>query len=331
VNQNRTDWRTELARARSFARRLETPSHRPPVPPPGLPPGRIVDVPGRGEVFVREQIGRPEGPPILLLHGWTASADINWFRVYDDVAGLGRLVAVDHRGHGRGLRTAERFTLEDAADDAAAVLRALDTGPAIVVGYSMGGPISLLLWQRHPELVAGLVLEATALEWRATRRERLLWKLMAMLEFVFRSGRNRGIIERALRDAVEHCPDVEGLLPWLRGELRRGDPEALADAGRALGDYDARSFAGLIDVPASVVVTTKDRLVRPRKQRQLAHAIPRARTFELAGDHDASLVLPGPFRRVTADAIASVIQRLPEGRQRAGFDVSSTRVAGWGV
>ncbi|HZB70791.1 MAG TPA: alpha/beta fold hydrolase, partial [Acidimicrobiales bacterium] len=184
-------WREEGRRLRSFARRVERREAEPPLPPP-LPPGRVVAVPGRGEVFLREQPGPPGAPPILLLHGWTASADLNWWRLYDRVADLGPLLAPDHRGHGRGIRSEEPFTLESAADDAAALLRHLGAGPAVVCGYSMGGPISVLLWQRHPDLVKGLVLEATALEWRASPRERIVWKTMGLVEYVLRLGPSKG-------------------------------------------------------------------------------------------------------------------------------------------
>ena len=254
--------------------------------------------------------GDDGAPTILLLHGWTASADLNWFRVYASLTELGNVIAVDHRGHGRGLRSEERFSLEAAADDAAALIEHLGVGPVIVVGYSMGGPISMLLWKRHPAAAAGLVLEATALEWRASLWERTIWKLMGAVEFALRMPAPKGIVERALRDAFEQSPDLEPYTGWLKGELRRGDPQALADAGRALGNYDARPFARDVDVPAAVVVTTKDRLVRPRKQRELARAIPGATTFELAGDHDASLVNGDAFARVTVEAVRDVASRV---------------------
>ena len=304
---------------------------QPPIPPPDLPPGRVVELAGRGEVFVRERLG-PGRPTILLLHGWTASADLNWFQAYDAVAAHGHLLAIDHRGHGRGIRSTERFSLEAAADDAAALLRTLDTGPAVVVGYSMGGPISMLLWDRHPDLVRGLVFEATALEWRATRRERAVWKLMAAVEYLLRLGRPKGLLERALGQAVASAPELEPLVGWLRAELRRGDPEALADAGRALGAYDARGIAPRVDVPSAVVVTTRDRLVRPKKQRRLAGALPGATTFELDGDHDVCLVRGAAFATTTARAIADVLAR-SSGPQAVAdrFTESSTRTAGWGV
>lgn len=299
------DWREEGRRLRRFAKRLPQQAPEPPLPPP-LPPGRVVAVEGRGEVFVREAEGPPGAPTILLLHGWTASADLNWWRAYDAVAGLGHLVAIDHRGHGRGIRSEEPFTLEAAADDAAALLEQEGLAPAVVCGYSMGGPISMLLWRRHPSLVKALVLEATALEWRASMRERVVWKTMAVLEYLLRLGPQRGLVERVLRDAIETAPDLAPYRGWLKGELRRGDPAEIADAGRALGEYDARPFAAHVDVPTAVVVTTRDRLVRPRKQRALVGAIPGARMLELAGDHDASLVHPDAFVAVTVEALRAV-------------------------
>jgi 3-oxoadipate enol-lactonase len=190
----------------------------------------------------------------------------------------------------------------------------------------MGGPISLLTTRRHPDVVRGLVLEATALEWRASARERLLWRTMALVEWVLRIGRPKGLVERALRDAAEQSPDLQPLLGWLRGELRRGDPEALADAGRALGNYDFRPFAASIDVPAAVVVTTKDRLVRPRKQLALARSIARSRTYEIAGDHDAALVLGEAFASATEDAVRWVLAETSQASESA--EAALRRTAG---
>ena len=308
--ERRTTLVHEARRLRRLARRLEGRDLEPPIPPP-LPPGRVVDVPGRGEMFVREEPGEPDGPTILLLHGWTASADLNWFPMYKSVAALGHLVAVDHRGHGRGLRGEERFSLEAAADDAAALLRHLGLGPAVVVGYSMGGPISMLLWHRHRALVRGLVLEATALEWRASLYERLLWRFMGLVELSLRFGTPKGLIDRLLRDAIDECPDLRPLRGWLKGELRRGDPADLAEAGRALGNFDARPFAGSIDVPTAVVVTTRDRLVWPKKQRALAAAVPHAHSIDVRADHDAPLLRADELRAATEAAIRHVLSSVP--------------------
>jgi len=156
------------------------------VLPANLPPAHIEALPERGEVFYRYHERQEPGPTLLLLHGWTASADLQWFTAYDTLAEQYSFVAIDHRGHGRGLRSDEPFTLEAAADDAAALVRRLGIGPVVTVGYSMGGPISLLLADRHPDLVQGLVLEATSQEWQDTLRERLTWRGLVLMEIVLR-------------------------------------------------------------------------------------------------------------------------------------------------
>lgn len=61
------------------------------------------------------------------------SADLNWWPAYGALRDVGRVIAVDHRGHGRGMRSEEAFTLEAAADDAAGVLRALGVRSAVDV------------------------------------------------------------------------------------------------------------------------------------------------------------------------------------------------------
>ena len=71
----------------------------------------------RGELFVRDTGG--SGPVVLLVHGWMFASDLNWLRVYAPLARAGyRVLAADLRGHGRGLRSSEDFTLQDCADDA---------------------------------------------------------------------------------------------------------------------------------------------------------------------------------------------------------------------
>ena len=90
---------------------------------------------------------------VLLLHGWTANADLNYFTCYRPLGEHFRVVAIDHRGHGRGIRKRKAFRLEDCADDAAALCDLLGIDRVIPIGYSMGGTIAQLMWRRHPQLV----------------------------------------------------------------------------------------------------------------------------------------------------------------------------------
>ena len=302
------DLRADASRVRSYARRLHDLRAEVPVPPP-LPEGRIVDIPGRGETLVREMAGPPGAPTILLLHGWTLSADLNWFTFYDAIGRHGRVLAMDIRGHGRGIRSEQRFSLDGAADDAAALLSHLDAGPAVVVGYSMGGSVALLMWRHHPETVSGLVLQSTALQWRSSLRDRLLWSSMSVVEYALRLGVPRGLTERYLRQAIEDSPGLGRYRGWVKGEMRRPDPTDIAAAGRALSAFDARSFAGEIDVPTAVVVSCRDRLVSPQRQLELAGAIPGAVAMELDIGHDGWLVRPAELAAAIDTALASVIGR----------------------
>jgi pimeloyl-ACP methyl ester carboxylesterase len=293
--------RQEARRVGRFARPLRRSAALAPVPP-WLPPGQVINLPGRGEVFVRDSGGTAADPAVLLLHGWTASADLNFFPVYAELAKSYRVIALDLRGHGRGMRSTEPFSLEDCADDAAALLDQLGAEHVIAVGYSMGGPVGLLLARRHPGTVGALVMQATALEWRRTARERMIWRLLSVLELSLRLGSGAGFVERALRQAIEEAPELDVYRPWLAAEFRRGLARELADAGRALSRYEAQPWAGQLGLPAAMLITTRDRLVRPSKQRELAEVL-HARVIEIDADHDLPLVKGDEYARLTKLAV----------------------------
>ena len=244
-----------------------------PEPPFDMPPARTVRVPGRGEFFLRDT-GR-DGPVVMLLHGWMASGDLNWCGAYGDLFRAGyRVLAIDHRGHGRGLRPLERFRLADCADDAAAVLRQLDLAPALVVGYSMGGAIGQLLARDHPDVVSGLVLSGTAQHWQDPQTRRV-WRAMALLGMTLalapRASWRWGFKRVGLPNNQQTA--------WLHSEMMRHSASDLAEAGRELGRFDSRPWLGSVDVPVAVVITTRDDAVPVPKQRELA-AASSARVFE---------------------------------------------------
>jgi pimeloyl-ACP methyl ester carboxylesterase len=273
---------------------------------PWLPPGRTMVLPGRGEMFYRHhQHPDPSAPTLLLLHGWTASADLQFFTAYEHLADEFSFIAVDHRGHGRGLRSPVDFELHDAADDAALLLRQLGIPQVITVGYSMGGPISLLFARRHPDLVAGMVVEATALEWRAKWFERMQWKTVGLLGSILRSRVYMRWIRHGIRRLLGPNHPMEPYVPWVASEVHRNDVGAIVQAGRSLGRYDATAWARHLGTPAGALITTRDHLVWPRKQRQLAEALD-AYVIEIADDHLASWTSPDEFAKATLRLVQHV-------------------------
>jgi 3-oxoadipate enol-lactonase len=276
------------------------------TPPPWLPDGSIVSVAGRGEFFVRRHVHPdPSAPTVLLLHGWTASSDLQFLGAYRQLAEVCSFAGLDHRGHGRGVRSLTPFTLEDVADDAAAVVRELGLGPVIVIGYSMGGPIAMHVARRHGDLVSGLIVQATALEWSATRRERLTWWLLPIMGAFIRSRTQprllRAASARMLADDAELAPHRD----WLVAETMRSDPRVILEAGKALRHHDARDWAADLRVPAGSLISTRDRLVKPRKQRALAAALG-ADVVEVAMDHLGALEQPDEFAAATVELISRV-------------------------
>ena len=309
--------RTEMRRLRGFIRPLDVNAGAP-IPPP-LPPGHIVSVDGVGELFVRDSGGG--APAVLLLHGWGATADVNFFQVYPALTDAYRVLALDHRGHGRGLRMVADFSLEDCADDAAALLGQLGIERAVVVGYSMGGPIALLLAHRHRAMCTGLVLEATALEFQDGLRERALWRSLNVFEAALRHGSGAGVVQRALRAAVDEEPALDAYRSWVGAEFRRGDIRSIVEAGRALSSYDARPWASSLGLPAASVITTSDRLVAPRKQRSLAAAVG-SKVFELRADHDVPITGGSELGRITRSAVDHVTALAEPAKRRARIRAS---------
>jgi 3-oxoadipate enol-lactonase len=276
---------------------------------PWLPEAKVVQIQGRGEFFVRvHRHHDPNVPVLMLFHGWTATADLQFFTVYRALAEHYSFVAIDHRGHGRGLRTEEPFSLEAAADDAAAVLDELGIDTVFTVGYSMGGPISMWFARRHPQRVEGIVVQATALEWSATWRDRMTWLWLPMLGAILRSWAYPRYLRRAIPKLIPIGHQLEPYLPWILGEMQRGFAHAIVQAGSALRRHDARSWAGELGVPASVLFTSRDRLVKPRKQRQLARALD-ATMYEFRADHFCTMANPDEYAALTARQVAELVAR----------------------
>jgi pimeloyl-ACP methyl ester carboxylesterase len=250
----------------------------PPVPPIEMPPARTIRVPGRGELFLRDSGGG--GPAVMLLHGWMATADLNWCGAYDDLARAGyRVLAIDHRGHGRGMRPVAPFRLADCAGDAAAAVRELGVAPALVVGYSMGGAIAQLMARDFPFAVAGLVLSGTAQHWQDPQTQRAFKALGAlglMLTVAPRWTWTSGFHRVGLPDTPNTA--------WALSEVMRHSARDIAEAGRELARFDSRPWLKPLPTPSAVVLTARDRAVSPAKQRALAAALD-APVFEAPISH----------------------------------------------
>ena len=285
---------------------METvPTQVPTAPIPPLPTGSILELPGRGTVFVRDSGGTSGQPVLLLLHGWLATADLNWGFSYATLAEHFRVVAFDQRGHGQGLKGGGRFAIGTCAHDGDAVLEALGIDQAIAVGYSMGGPIALELARRHPERVSGLVLCATAASFLPNPLARFGARSLSPLTRVPSLIPNSRL-RQASRDRLVRRRATGPWQDWIASELGPSDPAALLAAGAAIAGFEAWRWIGELAMPGAVVVTTRDSLVRPVAQQALARALPDSSVHEVDGDHLVCFDDPERFAPTLIEACWSV-------------------------
>lgn len=245
---------------------------------------REIELPGRGRMRISHSQGPPGAPALLLLHGLAATGRLNWFTAMPALAERFRVLVVDHRGHGGGVRT-HHFRLADCADDAMAVADQLGIERLTAVGYSMGGPIAKLCWSRHPDRVDGLVLCATS---RHFLRPELRGLGSAVMPGAVLTARlaPKLFLNRFIDSMVGGRGNQEAA-EFVRGEMAGTDPATLMQAVRALIRFSSHDWLSKIDVPTAVVVTTRDELVPPSRQYKLAASIPNAKVFEVEGDHFA--------------------------------------------
>lgn len=270
-----------------------------------LPPGRLVHLEERGDVYVVDT-GEPYpgAPAVLLLHAVATTASLCWFTTVDALLSDYRVVLMDQRWHGRGLAS-DRFSLSECADDIDALMTALDIEDAVVVGYSMGGALAQVLARQHPQRISGLVLCSTATTWKGNAGEALFFPLLSALTAL--GARHTSARVRRHADSLPPLTDIDDdVARWAWSEFRSTSVWSLPEVLGELGRFDGRDDISSVSVPAAVVVTTRDRAIPPARQREMAAMIPGAKVFEAPGGH-ASVVLDSErWRPVFLDALAHV-------------------------
>lgn len=288
--------------------------------------GRLVGGGSRPPTWVWEVPGPEGAPALVLLHGWMATAALNWAGSLGYLGARFRVVAPNLRGHGRAGRGSPPFSVEGCADDLAELVTELGLERPVAVGYSMGGAVAQVLARRHGQMLGGIALCATAANFA-----RLLW-LRPAVRAVARLGataartwpegaseflhwriqrHDRALADRAVADRSRtrgpgHEAQPEALLERLESDLA-----AFIEAGAALNAYDSSSWLPSLEVPTAVVVTARDQVVEPWRQRAMASLVPGARSYEVEAGHDAVVAEPGVFLPVLSRACSDLLAGAP--------------------
>lgn len=258
------------------------------VPPTtDLPAPQPIHLPGRGTTAIFD-VGPPGGKPLILLHALSCTSLLTWYPSVSRLAQRYRVIGLDQRWHGAGI-TSNTFSLEDCADDVAALATELGIDEFAVAGYSMGSLVGQLVARRHPERLRGLVLCATTRNIRRKERYRAAFDTSIRLAAYLPT--------RARRSLSTAAPNPE--LPvdhrWLFGEFRKTTVTANIAAINAIARFNSTAWVREIRSPTAVVVMQRDGAIPPRDQRAVARAIPGARQFEVDAGHAGCVFAPERF------------------------------------
>lgn len=284
------------------------------LPPFAVPEGRWLELPRRGRTWLTDIPGpTPDAPTVVLLHAVGCTGLLTWFPVIDALSRRYRVVTFDQRWHGRGI-VSEHFSLHDCADDVAAVITELGLVDPVIAGYSMGSIIAQRVWRQHPEVVGGLVLAATTDHFRNTVPERAFHAGMEVGMGALRALAHSKTLQRGALRTAEVLVDTEATdtQEWALEEWRQTSPWAIAEAVASLGRFHSTPWLSRIDVPTAVVVTTRDHVLSPERQRSLAARIPGATVHEAQIGHAGCVMDSEKFAPPFLQAVASTHARVAD-------------------
>jgi pimeloyl-ACP methyl ester carboxylesterase len=237
----------------------------------------------------------------LLSHGSGMSAR-SWVNQLHGHPATLRMIAVDLPGHGESDPT-PAASVEEYAAVVGDVLAALECGPVVVVGHSLGGSIAIALAAQRPALVRGLVLIASCL--RLPLIDSVGERLVAYLP-----GPLRRLLFFSMARRVLFAPDAaaDAIATAMR-DLRACRPETLAADVRAARAMDLTEPAAGLDVPTLVLAGERDRLTSPALAERLSALIRRSRLAIVPGvGHMLPLEAPERVNREIAAFVESLAE-----------------------
>jgi len=222
------------------------------------------------------------GRPVVLVHGFPLDHSM-WKAQIGALSESYRVIAPDLRGFGRSGVSEGTVTMQQFADDLAALLDALQVDePVVLCGLSMGGYVAWQFWRRHGWRLGGLILCDTRAvsdtpQAAAARRE--------MAQRVLREGPAPLVAQMMPKlFAPSTAKDQPEVVESLRRVMLKTDPRGIAAAARGMAERpEMVSKLHQIDCPVLVIVGELDVISTVEEMRAIAGAIPRARLVEIAG------------------------------------------------
>jgi len=216
-----------------------------------------------------------EGDPIVLVHGFASSKEVNWAGPSwtATLTGAGRrVIALDNRGHGASTKLYEPRDYDTAlmAEDVRALLDHLRIERADVMGYSMGARIGAFLAVMHPGRVRSLILGGLG------------------IKLVEGAGLPESIAEALEAPSIDDVRDPAGRMFRAFADQTKSDRPALAACIRGSRQVLGREEVAKIAVPVLVAVGGKDPVAGAPQP--LAQLLPKGQALEIP-DRDHMLAV----------------------------------------
>ena len=257
----------------------------------------------RGIEFVYEDAGR--GRAVVLLHGFPFNRSL-WREQVESLSVAWRVVAPDLRGHGETGVAAGPATMEEMAEDLAALLDELNVGRAAVGGLSMGGYVVLAFLRAHPGRVGALVLadtraQADTDDARRTREETARRALAQGMEPIADA-----MLPKLLAPATrERRPDV---VARVREMILGTNPGGAAAALRGMAARrNQTDLLEAINVPTLIAVGSEDAITPPSDAEAMRAKIKGSRLVKIEGaGHVSNVERPDEFNRALAEFLGGL-------------------------
>lgn len=217
--------------------------------------------------------GKGHETALLLIHGFPLDRRL-WAAQMSGLASAVRVIAPDLRGHGCSETSAGPLTMDQQADDLAALLDHLGIERAVVAGLSMGGYIAFALWRRHADRIRALVLADTRAEPDSVVARVNRETTMAQVQKTGAAALADTMLPRLLSPSSLATPRIVAAAHKMMAE------QPVAGIVGALGGLrdraDSRPTLPTITAPTLVIAGAEDALTPPADGAALAAAIPGA-------------------------------------------------------
>jgi class 3 adenylate cyclase len=244
-----------------------------------------------GDVDIAYQVlGSASQPDLVFVPGWVSHLEVMWelpefAHFLDRLAAMGRLILFDKRGTGLSDRVAGMLTLEQRADDIAAVMDAAGSARAAIIAWGEGAAIAAMFAAVHPDRVTALVLGTLPV--KVTDGQRPLIPdpaLLRELSTAVETGWGQASLVPLL--APSRANDTRFLSWYRRWERLSSTPSAAAATLRWAMEFDLGPVLPAIQARTLIVHRAGNALFDAESVRVAAKMIPDARCTEFAGEDE---------------------------------------------